>query len=166
MRYISSQKEGDGEAPIRIVGLCTSLANAKDLGEWVGATSHGLFNFPPGALRGAGSCADYDCLLAFGSWIEVQRHSMHCSTLHNTNASQLGGQYGLHEMSCGRTAATLMTLKRLLERCAGVRPVPLDIHVQGFDISNFESRMQARSLLVTDGALTDHSRSARGVRGA
>ena len=49
MRYISSQKEGDGEAPIRIVGLCTSLANAKDLGEWIGATSHGLFNFPPGA---------------------------------------------------------------------------------------------------------------------
>ena len=33
-------------------------------------------------------------------------------------------------------------------RCAGVRPVPLDIHVQGFDISNFESRMQARPLLV------------------
>ena len=48
MRYISSQKEGDGEAPVRIVGLCTSLANAKDLGEWIGATSHGLFNFPPG----------------------------------------------------------------------------------------------------------------------
>ena len=52
MRYISSQKEGDGEPPIRIVGLCTSLANAKDLGEWIGATSHGLFNFPPGAARG------------------------------------------------------------------------------------------------------------------
>ena len=51
MRYISSQKEGDGEAPIRIVGLCTSLANAKDLGEWIGATSHGLFNFPPGAQQ-------------------------------------------------------------------------------------------------------------------
>ena len=30
----------------------------------------------------------------------------------------------------------------LRARCAGVRPVPLDIHVQGFDISNFESRMQ------------------------
>jgi pre-mRNA-splicing helicase BRR2 len=45
MRYISSQTE----SPIRIVGLCTSLANAKDLGEWIGATSHGLFNFPPGA---------------------------------------------------------------------------------------------------------------------
>ena len=44
MRYISSQRE----APIRIVGLATSLANAKDLGEWIGATSHGLFNFPPG----------------------------------------------------------------------------------------------------------------------
>lgn len=25
-----------------------SLANAKDLGEWIGATSQGLFNFPPG----------------------------------------------------------------------------------------------------------------------
>ncbi len=42
------------------------------------------------------------------------------------------------------------------ERCAGVRPVPLDIHVQGFDISNFESRMQARFLLVTHSALTQH----------
>ncbi|KAF7094703.1 hypothetical protein CFC21_096990 [Triticum aestivum] len=32
---------------IRIVALSASLANAKDLGEWIGATSHGLFNFPP-----------------------------------------------------------------------------------------------------------------------
>ena len=44
MRYISSQLE----KPIRIVGLCTSLANARDLGEWIGASSHGLFNFAPG----------------------------------------------------------------------------------------------------------------------
>jgi len=43
MRYISSQLE----KPIRIVGLCTSLANARDLGECIGATSHGLFNFAP-----------------------------------------------------------------------------------------------------------------------
>ena len=48
MRTISNQLcEG---ATIRIVGLCTSLANAKDLGEWIGATSHGLYNFPPGML--------------------------------------------------------------------------------------------------------------------
>ncbi|RID74276.1 hypothetical protein BRARA_B01383 [Brassica rapa] len=46
MRYISSQ----GENKIRIVALSTSLANAKDLGEWIGASSHGLFNFPPGDL--------------------------------------------------------------------------------------------------------------------
>lgn len=26
--------------------------------------------------------------------------------------------------------------------CAGVRPVPLEIHIQGFDIHNFEARMQ------------------------
>lgn len=44
MRYVSSQLE----RPIRIVALATSLANSKDLGEWIGATSHGLFNFPPG----------------------------------------------------------------------------------------------------------------------
>lgn len=48
MRTISNQM-GEGNT-IRIVGLCTSLANAKDLGEWIGATSHGLYNFPPGKL--------------------------------------------------------------------------------------------------------------------
>ena len=42
MRYIASQVD----KPIRIVGLATSLADAKDLGEWIGATSHALFNFP------------------------------------------------------------------------------------------------------------------------
>ncbi|GAB2300494.1 DExH-box ATP-dependent RNA helicase DExH12 [Dionaea muscipula] len=68
MRYIASQDENK----IRILALSTSLANAKDLGEWLGATSHGLFNFPP-----------------------------------------------------------------------GVRPVPLEIHIQGLDIANFEARMQA-----------------------
>ena len=30
------------------MALSTSLANVKDLGEWIGATAHGLFNFPPG----------------------------------------------------------------------------------------------------------------------
>ncbi|KAJ6748412.1 DEXH-BOX ATP-DEPENDENT RNA HELICASE DEXH12-LIKE [Salix purpurea] len=44
MRYIASKIENK----IRIVALSSSLANAKDLGEWIGATSHGLFNFPPG----------------------------------------------------------------------------------------------------------------------
>ncbi|KAJ6798306.1 DExH-box ATP-dependent RNA helicase DExH12-like [Iris pallida] len=67
MRRISSHID----STIRIVALSASLANAKDLGEWIGATSHGLFNFPP-----------------------------------------------------------------------GVRPVPLEIHIQGVDISNFEARMQ------------------------
>ncbi|PHT28564.1 U5 small nuclear ribonucleoprotein kDa helicase [Capsicum baccatum] len=43
MRYISSQVENN----IRIVALSTSLANAKDLGGWIGATSHGIFNFSP-----------------------------------------------------------------------------------------------------------------------
>lgn len=70
MRYISAQLA----RPIRIVGLAHSLANARDLGDWMGASSHGLFNFPP-----------------------------------------------------------------------GVRPVPLEIHIQAFDILNFDARMQAMS---------------------
>jgi pre-mRNA-splicing helicase BRR2 len=44
MRYISSQ----AAAPIRVVALSASLANARDIGDWVGATQHSLFNFPPG----------------------------------------------------------------------------------------------------------------------
>ena len=48
MRTISSQLVESQLAAVRIVGLCTSLANAKDLGEWIGASSHGLYNFPPG----------------------------------------------------------------------------------------------------------------------
>ncbi|KAI7854305.1 Sec63 Brl domain-containing protein [Circinella umbellata] len=43
MRYISSQTQH----PIRVVALSTSVANARDLGEWLGATSHSVFNFHP-----------------------------------------------------------------------------------------------------------------------
>lgn len=59
--------------PIRMVGLASSIANAKDVGEWLGASSQCIFNFPP-----------------------------------------------------------------------GVRPVPLEIHIQSLDISNFEARVQVR----------------------
>lgn len=85
MRYIASQ----GENKIRIVALSTSLANAKDLGEWIGATSHGLFNFPP-----------------------------------------------------------------------GVRPVPLEIHIQGVDIANFEARMQAMTK-PTYTAIVQHAKNRK-----
>ncbi|CAJ2656231.1 unnamed protein product [Trifolium pratense] len=43
MKYIASQIRNK----IRFVALSTSLANVKDLGDWIGATSNGLFNFPP-----------------------------------------------------------------------------------------------------------------------
>jgi len=68
MRYIASQTE----QPMRMLMLSTSVANAKDLGDWIGATSHGMFNFHP-----------------------------------------------------------------------NVRPVPLEIRVQGFDINNFNARQLA-----------------------
>ncbi|OZJ03702.1 hypothetical protein BZG36_03306 [Bifiguratus adelaidae] len=43
MRFIAAQTE----KPIRIVALSTSLANAKDLGQWIGAKSQSVFNFHP-----------------------------------------------------------------------------------------------------------------------
>ena len=43
MRYISSQIE----RKIRIVALSSSVANSKDLGQWLGASTHGLFSFHP-----------------------------------------------------------------------------------------------------------------------
>uniref|UniRef100_A0A7S2XFJ4 Helicase ATP-binding domain-containing protein n=1 Tax=Lotharella oceanica TaxID=641309 RepID=A0A7S2XFJ4_9EUKA len=70
MRYIAAQTENK----IRIVALGTSVANAKDLGDWIGATSSYLYNFHP-----------------------------------------------------------------------NVRPVPLEIRVQGFHINHFPSRMLAMS---------------------
>jgi len=81
MRCIASQID----TPIRIVALSASLANARDLGEWIGATSHSLFNFHP-----------------------------------------------------------------------NVRPVPLEIHIQGFDQPHASSRMLAMAR-PTYNAIVNHS---------
>jgi len=43
MRYISSRTG----SKVRIVGLSTALANAHDLGDWLGIEKEGLFNFRP-----------------------------------------------------------------------------------------------------------------------
>ncbi|KAI6134777.1 putative RNA helicase [Pisolithus croceorrhizus] len=42
-RYVSAQTE----IKTRIVACGVSLANARDLGEWIGAPSHAIFNFSP-----------------------------------------------------------------------------------------------------------------------
>ena len=42
-RYVSAQTE----VKTRIVACGVSLANARDLGEWMGAPSHAIFNFSP-----------------------------------------------------------------------------------------------------------------------
>jgi len=88
MRFISSQIE----KKIRIVGLSACVANAKDLGEWIGATAHGLFNFRPDV--------------------------------------------------------------------PGVRPVPLEIHLQGFDVNHFSSRMLAMAK-PTFNAAASHARAGK-----
>ncbi|KAK2464636.1 hypothetical protein APHAL10511_003329 [Amanita phalloides] len=44
-RYVSAQTDNK----TRIVACGVSLANARDLGEWIGAPSHAIFNFSPSA---------------------------------------------------------------------------------------------------------------------
>ncbi|KAF7968038.1 hypothetical protein HWV62_32144 [Athelia sp. TMB] len=44
-RYVSAQTE----IKTRVVACGVSLANARDLGEWMGAPSHAIFNFSPSA---------------------------------------------------------------------------------------------------------------------
>ncbi|KAF8382489.1 snrp-200, partial [Pristionchus pacificus] len=44
MRYMASQLDSG----LRIVALSSSLANAKDVGAWLGCSSAATFNFPPG----------------------------------------------------------------------------------------------------------------------
>ncbi|EGO52973.1 hypothetical protein NEUTE1DRAFT_126385 [Neurospora tetrasperma FGSC 2508] len=43
MHYIRTQTE----LPLRIVGLSVSLANARDVGEWIDAKKHDIYNFSP-----------------------------------------------------------------------------------------------------------------------
>lgn len=43
MHYIALQTENN----MRIVGLSVPLSNARDVGEWLGATKHTIFNFSP-----------------------------------------------------------------------------------------------------------------------
>ena len=43
MHYIALQME----SKMRIIGLSVSLSNARDIGEWLGATKHNIFNFSP-----------------------------------------------------------------------------------------------------------------------
>lgn len=43
MRYVAAQTEN----PLRIVGLAVCLSNGRDLGEWIGASSHSIYNFSP-----------------------------------------------------------------------------------------------------------------------
>jgi hypothetical protein len=44
-RYVSQQTG----VPTRIVACSVSLANARDLGDWIGASSQNVFNFSPSA---------------------------------------------------------------------------------------------------------------------
>jgi pre-mRNA-splicing helicase BRR2 len=47
MRYMSAQLKQDNENSFRIVGLGASLANAREVGEWMGVPTKNVFNFSP-----------------------------------------------------------------------------------------------------------------------
>jgi len=48
MRFISGQQQQRGASDsMRIVGLSASLANAREVGEWMGVSNKSLFNFSP-----------------------------------------------------------------------------------------------------------------------
>lgn len=48
MRYLAShKKQRDENAQLRIVGLSASLANAREIAEWMGVSNKSLFNFSP-----------------------------------------------------------------------------------------------------------------------
>ena len=48
-RFMSGQLQANGGSGVRIVGLSAPLANARDVGEWMGVPSKSLFNFSPNA---------------------------------------------------------------------------------------------------------------------
>ena len=52
MWYISARTGSN----VRIIGLSTALANARDLGDWLGIEGEGLFNFRPSGSTGAAEC--------------------------------------------------------------------------------------------------------------
>ncbi|CAM9119339.1 unnamed protein product [Ectocarpus fasciculatus] len=43
-RYVSSQLEKN----VRIIAMGSPIANAKDVADWIGASHHSIYNFPPG----------------------------------------------------------------------------------------------------------------------
>ncbi|ORZ39296.1 pre-mRNA-splicing helicase-like protein BRR2 [Catenaria anguillulae PL171] len=49
MRFISAQRESDDGPKVRILGLGASMANAKDVGDWLGCQQQHTFNFAPSA---------------------------------------------------------------------------------------------------------------------
>jgi pre-mRNA-splicing helicase BRR2 len=49
MRYIAAQAIADGSSPCRIVAILDPVANAKDFGQWLGATPTNVLSFAPSA---------------------------------------------------------------------------------------------------------------------
>ena len=82
MHYIKMQLEKN----MRIIGLSVPLSNAKDVGEWLGATKHTIFNFSP-----------------YGP---PSRSRASHSVLHYTSLSVINDGYGTSDISINTTAVS------------------------------------------------------------
>jgi hypothetical protein len=74
------------EVKIRIVACGVSLADARDLGEWIGASSHTIFNFPPRfvvLLAISKFLTELNIALDLWTWIFIYRASAFLTSLHS-----------------------------------------------------------------------------------
>ena len=83
-RYVSAQTE----VKTRIVACGVSLADARDLGEWIGASSHTIFNFPPRfvvilVISYSSSLTELNLALGLLTWIFTYRASVFPTSLHS-----------------------------------------------------------------------------------
>ena len=83
-RYVSAQTE----VKTRIVACGVSLADARDLGEWIGASSHTIFNFPPRfvallVISNSSSLTGLNLALGLWTWIFTYRASVFPTSLHS-----------------------------------------------------------------------------------
>ncbi len=83
-RYVSAQTE----VKTRIIACGVSLADARDLGEWIGASSHTIFNFPPRSvvlltISNFSSLTGLNLALDLWTWTFIYRASPFLTSHHS-----------------------------------------------------------------------------------
>jgi len=66
LRYLSQQLSAEGDAGCRIVGISDPIANAKDVGEWLGCSKDSIHSFLPSSLPECPVVKVWPCVSRFG----------------------------------------------------------------------------------------------------